>query len=361
MKSIQFVPRKFPPEYSYDEYSRKFRSYIYKFLYGDTPIREALNEFDYLNKFYSITISDTVGKYYAFILLFIVAIMIGSLVLPLKSDFRKYYRILYPDFWIFSIFGTFLMLGSCHVGFGSVTVIKCHLRILFFSFGVSFNIVPYICMLSKSIYLKSKLWEKIKRNSYFILACVLLIDNLLYWLILMNPFIISKKMTKSGRNYERCRAVVGINVIAFYIIMIFESLIVITTLYLAYIKRNDEHLKNDLRFLIISLYTTLLSIIFIILMDIVNINDYVTKFILFEVFYTVLSTSNHFIFFVIRPIWLYNKKVDEDHEYMKAFRSSAIVVLNSSNQKINSRASNSQYAKSSIIKNQSHTNIIINP
>ena len=215
MKSIQFVPRKFPPEYSYDEYSRKFRSYIYKFLYGDTPIREALNEFDYLNKFYSITISDTVGKYYAFILLFIVAIMIDSLVLPLKSNFRKYYRILYPDFWIFSIFGTFLMLGSCHVGFGSVTVIKCHLRILFFSFGVSFNIVPYICMLSKSIHLKNKLWEKIKRNSYFILECVLLIDNLLYWLILMNPFIISKKMTKSGRNYERCRAVVGINVIAF--------------------------------------------------------------------------------------------------------------------------------------------------
>jgi len=141
--------------------------------------------------------------------------------------------------------------------------------------------------------------------------------------------------------------------------MIFESLIVITTLYLAYIKRNDEHLKNDLRFLIISLYTTLLSIILIILMDIVNINDYVTKFILFEVFYTVLSTSNHFIFFVIRPIWLYNKKVDEDHEYMKAFRTSAVVVLNSSNQKTNSRASNSQYVKSSIIKNQSHTNIII--
>ncbi|ORY52134.1 hypothetical protein LY90DRAFT_288811 [Neocallimastix californiae] len=190
------------------------------------------------------------------------------------------------------------MLGSCHVGFGSVTVIKCHLRVLLFSFSVSFNIVPYICMLNKAIHIKNELWKKIKSHSYFILESVLLIDNLLYMLILMNPFTINKKMSKSGRNYERCRAVGGTKILTFYIIMVFESLIGIITLYLVYIKRNDEHLKNDLKFLIISLNTTLLCIILIILMDIANINDNVTKFILFESFlYSFFNFKSFHLFY----------------------------------------------------------------
>jgi len=339
MKSIQFVSRKFPPDYPYDDYSKEFRSFIYEYLYGDKPIIEALNEFDNLNKFYSISFSDSIGKAFGFILGIIAVILVVSLALPFIPNLRKYYKVLYLDFWIYSIFGTFLMFGLCFVGYGPVTVIKCHLRVFFFSFGLSFNLMPIICMFNKSIHKKDILWQTIKKQSYFVIMGVLLINNILYTLILREPFTIDKIFIKNGKNYNRCKSRSGLNRFCFYLLMILETLIIVIAQWLAFIKRNDMYLKKESRFLVISLYTVLLSLIMIFIVDTVNINDYNKQFILFEVFYILFSISNHFIFFIIRPLWLRYKKIDEELEYLKAFRSNTFSCINgSNNQKMNSKS-----------------------
>ncbi|KAL6630729.1 periplasmic binding protein-like II, partial [Neocallimastix sp. 'constans'] len=339
MKSIQFVSRKFPPDYPYDDYSKEFRSFIYEYLYGDKPIIEALNEFDNLNKFYSISFSDSIGKAFGFILGIIAVILVVSLALPFIPNLRKYYKVLYLDFWIYSIFGTFLMFGLCFVGYGPVTVIKCHLRVFFFSFGLSFNLMPIICMFNKSIHKKDILWQAIKKQSYFVIMGVLLINNILYMFILREPFTIDKIFIKNGKNYNRCKSRSGLNRFCFYLLMILETLIIVIAQWLAFIKRNDMYLKKESRFLVISLYTVLLSLIMIFIVDTVNINDYNKQFILFEVFYILFSISNHFIFFIIRPLWLRYKKIDEELEYLKAFRSNTFSCINgSNNQKMNSKS-----------------------
>ncbi|OUM60150.1 hypothetical protein PIROE2DRAFT_14141 [Piromyces sp. E2] len=57
-KSIQLVPR--PKEKYYDDYSEKFRNYIYEYIFNDKSLSEKIQNIININKFYWVTIDTNI-------------------------------------------------------------------------------------------------------------------------------------------------------------------------------------------------------------------------------------------------------------------------------------------------------------
>lgn len=306
MKGFQFVQREFPSDKSYDDFSKEFRSKIYEYIFGNKTALQVTHELDRMNKFYYITFTNSLhGKLYGTFIFIILGILIASLALPFIPSLTIYYKCLPPVLWIISIFGTFLMFGLCFIEYGPVTPSKCQLRILLYSFGLSLNLLPIICQQVKRLHMVYPLWKRIQKNIYIILFSLLLINNVLYMFELLSPFLILKKVSKDFGNTKQCVSRTNLNKFINAIILIYEGLILMIVIILSIIGRKIEVMKIDSKFILISLYSTILSLIMIVILSTTNIDNYDARFIMMESLNIIFSISNHIIFFIVRPISLF--------------------------------------------------------
>eukprot|EP00833_Pecoramyces_ruminatium_P015147 jgi/Orpsp1_1/1189179/evm.model.d7180000070058.1 len=338
MKSIQFVSIKVPDEFDYDSYSTFLRKTFIKFFSNEKSKEEIIDELNFKKNYYFITISNSsIGKSYGIILAAIAVIIVASLALPFINGFKKYYNFLYYDFWIISICGSIIMFILCLTPFGEPTKKTCELRMLSFSYGLSFNLVPIMFKLIKSIKnKKSLLWTFIQKQRYIVVSFFILINNILYIVLLASPFSINEKTSKNEINYKECKMNNRTGKIFIYFIYMYIIFILFYTLWLSFLKRADRSIRAEVTSINISLYTYILCVIVIIIANTINIEDYNSKFILIETAYIIFAINNHIILFIIRPIYLHFKKIDEEeitHESLRSntYSFSSSKVTNSKN------------------------------
>jgi len=140
MKSIQPFGRPTNITDDYDVYTKRFRTKIFEYIYGDTSsVVEALKNAEDLIKIYYISI-DTKESYIGLISLIImitlsIAMFLSTIILFIEK-FKPYFNFLSTDFWFLTIIGSIIIISTCYCGIGE----KKNFQMSFFSFlGVQPN------------------------------------------------------------------------------------------------------------------------------------------------------------------------------------------------------------------------------
>jgi len=132
---------------NFDEYSEKFRNYIYDFIYKNKTASETLPNADDITKIYFVS-TDTKESYIGLISLIIIIIisilMLLSFIFPLRENFTPFFNFIPLDLWFISILGSVLILWIVYTKLRIITSLKCHLTIIFLCFGLTFNYIPIL-------------------------------------------------------------------------------------------------------------------------------------------------------------------------------------------------------------------------
>ncbi|ORY08501.1 hypothetical protein LY90DRAFT_519018 [Neocallimastix californiae] len=117
-KQFQPIARPLLTE-DYDDYSKEFRGYIFKFLYGNETASKVLSDIVDMTKVYEIVLNtDTTKIGYIFFIIScgLTILMPLSLLFLLHPRAVRTFRFLSTDFWVITIIGCILPLGSILAG-----------------------------------------------------------------------------------------------------------------------------------------------------------------------------------------------------------------------------------------------------
>jgi len=126
-KRVQSLGRPSSNLYDYDTYSKKFRNYIYEFLYGNKTAMEVLKRVEDITKVYYISLdtkNTSFGVISFGISLFMTILMILSLFFLFKNKFQPYFNFLSNDFWIVILLGLIIINNVSFFEFGNKTRLK---------------------------------------------------------------------------------------------------------------------------------------------------------------------------------------------------------------------------------------------
>jgi len=252
-KDIQFIAEpKFLKEGG-EEYKKKFQKYLYQYLYGDKSIEETVKSIDDITKIYYVSL-DTKNSYVGlvcFVFYFVTStLMLLSLIFIYKDKLRPFFKFLSNDFWIITVFGSFILLWIPVISYGRITILKCHLRLLLISIGYTFSICPSLYKLIVQLPKENKIsiWIK-NHNKYSFLFFIILIEIFMNSIFLINPYTITSIVIEEGENFERCKSNGEYGII---ILLVYKFLVIALTLYLTYVERSIPATLNDMRFINLS-------------------------------------------------------------------------------------------------------------
>ena len=315
-KSIQPVVRPTKENENYDEYSIKFRNYVYDFIYGDKSAKEVLKEIIDLRKIYSVSLNTketSVGLIFFYILCSIICIMILSLIFLFIPSFKPFFTFLPNDFWILSILGIIMIICIGFIEIGDITVFKCHLRIILLTIGFTLNMVTNLYKLLITFPEENKISKWIEKHRYLYLLSFIIVDIIMNSLLLIQPYEI-KTIEGNGEHFNTCELRTTLSNIIEYIFVFIKFIVLVNILLLIFLEWNMKRIMIDLRFFISIIYVDSLSFSLILIMDIFNINSYIGYFIIRVVIYIVYGISNYILMFGFRIIFYFVNIVFGDKE-----------------------------------------------
>jgi len=282
-----------------DEYKRKFRKYIYQYLYKNETIDKILERIDDLTKDYYISKDSNIGLISFIIILVISILMFLSLVFLFIENFQPFFSYLSEDLWIILIIGTIIIAMAPLSIFGEITSLKCHLKILLLAIGFTFISSPILYKLIIQFPEVNKISIWVNKHKYLFIISTLLIDILLYSLSLINPYTTKEIIINEGKNFTVCQY----NAIYSIILLIVYKFITIAIILLfTFIVWNISATFYDTRFIYGAFSINILSLIIIIIFYIIQINDYKVYFLIHECLFLLVSISNYIILYGIRLI-----------------------------------------------------------
>jgi len=168
-RNVQFVLR--PTRKDYNNYSRTIRNDIYKYLYGDDDVDllKILKTIDSITKNYNFLIMSNdspIGLIIFITVISLFVIYILSLIPLYLNMYYSYFQFLSKDFYLITVVGSLLILSNCFLDFGTKSVFKCHLRVVFISIGLTFCLIPFFYKLIISIPMDNGLIIRIRKKKY---------------------------------------------------------------------------------------------------------------------------------------------------------------------------------------------------
>ncbi|ORX80088.1 periplasmic binding protein-like II [Anaeromyces robustus] len=352
-KSIQLTPRPITPDYS--EYSDKYRNYVYEFLYGDESAEKVLKDIRDMTKIYSLSLStedSTVGLFITVTVISISFIMILSLSLLFIEKVKIFFNFLENDLWFISIIGIILVTSVCYLDIGKITVAKCESRILLLSLGFTLNIIPFLYKLLINYPEQNKISQWVRQNKYYFILAFILIDLILFEFTFITPYKVRNIIIKDGKNFEVCNMEKGFGNFLNMFMISEKFIIMLALLFLIFIEWSIEVTYYDVRFLVFAIYCCGLSVIAMLIVSHIEINDYIKYYTIRDSIYIFYGLTSYILLYGYRIFYIIIKKDNEDDLYLKRFRDN---MKNTTNQnQINSSSkysvsSNSNHGSSSII------------
>jgi len=291
-----------------ENYRKIYQKYIYQFLYKNKTVEETLKKFDDLTKIYTISL-DTEHTYIGLICFIFISVisllMLLSLIFLFNDNFSPFFKFLPPDLWIITVLGSIIILWIPFINYGQTETFKCHLKPLLLCIGYTLNICPSMCMLISQfpeIY-KTTTW--ITEHKYIYLLLNILIDVLLSSISLINPYIPSTIMAENGENFEICKYNGEYSII---ILIAYKLLVILLLLFLIFVEWNLSDTLYDLKFIILTQYISILSIILIAVTYFIQIRNYKIYFLIQTINVFTISIANYIILFGIRLCLAFLKK-----------------------------------------------------
>ena len=310
-KSIQPVVRPTKENENYDDYSIKFRNYVYDFIYGDKSAKEVLKKVVDLRKIYLVSLNTnetSIGLIFFCILCSIICIMILSLIFLFIPSFTPFFTFIPNDFWILSILGIIMVICIGFTEMGNITVFKCHLRLYLLAIGFSLNMVTFLYKLVINFPEENKISKWIEQHRYLFLLLFILIDLIMNGLLFINPYEV-KNIEGNGEHFNICELRTTLSKIIEYIFVFAKCIVLISILLLIFLEWNMKSIMVDVRFFISTVYVDSLSFLLVLIINVFNVNSYIGYFIIKVMIFVVYGISNYIFMYGFRIVYFFINKV----------------------------------------------------
>jgi len=288
-----------------ENYSEKYKKYIYRFIYEDKPLDEILKNIVDVTKYYYVSLDISVGLFFFIFFLVISVLMLLSLRLLYLEKFRHHFIVLSNKFWIIMVLGSVLILWIPITNYGPTKSLKCHLKLLLLSIGLTFNYCPPICNLISQFPKRTKWTMWINQHKNIFLLINVLIDVSLNILSLLHPFTSGVIEVEDGESFELCKYQGEYSII---ILFIYKFMVIFLILFLILVEWTFDTLKYEKRYIIFALYFDILSIILLFIFYWIKIKYYIFYFVVQTINTTIISIGNYIFLYSGRLIFKNNAK-----------------------------------------------------
>jgi len=324
-RDVQFtVEPEFMREGQPVDYGKKYRKYIYQYLYGNKSIDDTLKQINDLKKIYFVSL-DTENSYVGLIcfLFFsvVTAFMILSLVFLFRENFRPFFMFLPEDFWIITVLGSVIILWVPYTDYGLVTERKCLLKPILMSIGYTLNICPVIYQLIVQFPEENSIFNWIHRHKYLFLLFNLSIDVLICSTFLLNPITSTTISVEDGESFKTCKFGGEYSIV---IMFIYKLLVIILMLLFIFVEWNISSTMDDIKFIISALYIDILSIILIYIFHLIKIKYYLSYFLLQAMNTSIISIFNYLCLYGIRLLLAFIRKQNIRLKYISSINEKFI-------------------------------------
>jgi len=312
------VSYEFYDKYKYEEkYGKLASSYVFK----NKDLSNIINKIEEIDRIYYVSLGSEDHYIGLIIVIFVFAFSILtllSLIFTFMENFHPFFKNLSKDSWFLIIIGIILMLCSTLTRIGMLSVIKCHLKILFTSIGLMLYLSNILYELTIHFPIRNKISKWIKNNKYLFLSFFLLMDFIINGLMMINPFIINNIIVENGRNFQVCEMNASLGKSMIFALIIDKFLIFLILSFLIFIEWNIQRIYYEVRFIFTILYSNILLIVIAVIFDLVPIINYFGQFLIQEG--VVIFTS------VTSYIFLYGYRLFLAFMYKRNMRLNSINI-----------------------------------
>jgi len=311
---------------NYIEYSEKFTSYFYNFLFGnknnDTE-RSVLKKIDDITKIYKMHINKdetSVGLIFFVIYLVTFIVMFSSIILLFMKKYEPYFTFLGKFDWMMVLTGIFMILATAFTNYGDLSDFKCQLKNSLFSLGYAFINIPILCQLIIYFPAQNKYSVWVSKNKKLSFFTLILIDVLLNGLSLVKPYGFKNVILDEGLNFQICSMASSYIIVMNVLIIVYKCIITLVLLLLIFIEWNVQAIYMELKFVLSSIYVNIITFSLFIILSFFITNNYITYFLFQELIIYVISISNYIILYGIKLFLPHLYKKDEMDEILKNAR-----------------------------------------
>jgi len=273
--------------------------------------------------------------------------MAVSVILISVKAGKEYAYFLPYNFWLISIIGTVVMMSSIFAVYGTLTSLKCQLRIVLTSTGLSMSLLPILIHLIINFPNANKVsaWFKTIENRYISLVSSMVIVVLLNMLLLSNLYTVKNIRKIGDENFQTCTIESGFGLFGLIFLCILKVALFIGILLLVFLEWNIKETTNGVKMTATLLFVEVLEIILLITYSAFNFDNYKIYGFLYCGIIILFSFSSFVLIYLIKLIPIIKKNKKEDLEDM-------IQQLRENNEKF----LDSSVSKSEIINTSNFTN-----
>jgi len=312
-----------------DEYHKKYREYMYDYLFHNKSLPDVLKKIEDITKIYTFSLK-TDDSYIGLIMFFMLILLFTSTIISLVFVFIKTlenrFRFLSKNLWVITTLGSLILMSSIVTLYGEVSNAKCHLRVTLINVGFILSICPSLLKLISNFPQFNKISNWFEKNKYVAIIIIMTLTVGLSKIFSISSYSLQDiDMTNKG-HYIKCNMKSTFGIIVHCIILIYDFFIIFLSLALIFMEWNLEDTKLDIRYLATALFMDTLSLIFLIIIDKVKFDDYILYNVFLAVIILMFSISNHiFIYFVrILPMFRPDSDYEDPRKLLGKLSSSSI-------------------------------------
>lgn len=311
IKNIQPVANSNTMLKDYDEYSNKFRKYIYQYLYEDRDASDVLYDISNISEMHYITSKPSrsiIGfTFYSISVIFLFILTYTAIFVYLHQN-NSHFDYMNVMGWLCVVLGLTFYVFVLLLKFGILTVLKCHLNKILFTSGFTLIFAPiqYYLIMNFPEVLKFKGW--LQKNKLIYYLVFIGFDVIVNGLMFTTPYTLEKKYFDEGKNYSTCTQENSFGKILNIILLSEKVIMILAIAFLLFEEWNIKDTEMDVRFIssTLTLDTILYSLYIIVnFIDIYELNTY---FIINSMILTMFLMTNFVTLFGVKIIMVFMRK-----------------------------------------------------
>jgi len=290
----------------FNQFSSRFTSYFYDFLYGDTDVYTALKSMTDLTKIYNVGAStkETSVGLVMIILFCVTAILMALSLVCLKSEkYSKVFTLIPKSSWCLIVFGAICILCAGFAKLGEVTSFKCQMNNILFFVGYSLIYSPLMCRLLMDFPEENKISRWVYNNQNMFVALLIGVNVLLNGLTLIGDYGIEDIIVNEGENFQKCKINTAYTLAMFIIIAAYNIFMLLTLFLVMFAEWNMKELAKEIRLVTSSIYMNVITFIVLSISSYLNIRNYKLYFILYVGLVYIIGMVNYLVLYGIRIIF----------------------------------------------------------
>ena len=308
-----------------DAYSKKYTKYLFEFIYNDKPLNEVIKKVDDITKIYTFSLKideSNVGLIIFIIFLILTTSTILSLLFIFIKELENRFQFLSKDLWVITTLGSLILICSLLTLYGEINNMKCQLKITLINMGFILSICPSLQKLITNFPARNIISLWFEKNKYISILIIMIFTGCLNGILAISSYdLLNVNRILEEKNYLKCNMNNIFGGIIYYIIQIYDIIIILISLILIYAEWNIEETSLDVNFLSTALFMDILSIILFNIIDKINFENYIMYNLLLAINIFVFSVSNHLFIYFIRILPIFGNN-DEESKIIKELLNS---------------------------------------